>query len=719
VRVKQVCLVHGSVEVVEVPAPTCESRGVLIRTACSLISTGTELSLVGSSGHGLIGRAIANPHMARKAWRTMNDIGVRRTVDLVRARERSLVALGYSAAGEIIEVGSKVQKFRVGDRVACAGAGDANHAEFNFVPQNLVALMPPDLDYQSGSFATLGAIALHGVRRLGPSLGERVVVVGLGLIGQLAAQLLTLSGCQVLGIDPLRSRLDLAARLGVAATARADDPDLRRAVSEWTDGTGADAIFVSANSSDTSLVNRSLDLCRKKGRVILVGDVPIRMNRDKLYRKEIDFLISCSYGPGRYDPRYERQGIDYPLSYVRWTEGRNLGEVLRLIAAGKLRVRELIGPVRPLADAAAAYRDLRGPDPAIAALLDFGRPGQRAAAPDRAIRTAASRPVASGRIVLGVIGAGSFFRSVHLPNINRHPGFQIKWISTRTGPSGAQLAKSEGIPMATTDAREILDDPEVAAVMIATRHDLHARLAIETLRAGKHVFVEKPLGLSVAECRAVTQTVGSSGALLTVGFNRRLAPLAVQAKAAFASTREPKTITYRVNAGALAADHWLLGPEGGGRLFGEGVHFFDFVRWFVDAQPLRVHAEALSRVESGVDRDNISLSLAFADGSVATIVYTTQGAPSLPKERVEIFAAGQAIVIDDFISMEQHGTSAKTGRKQRLRRIDKGHEALLDNFFAAISGRAPLAVAAEDGYWATWCAEQAACSLRAGQPARI
>jgi predicted dehydrogenase/threonine dehydrogenase-like Zn-dependent dehydrogenase len=686
---------------------------VLVRTVCSLISTGTELSVTGSGGSGLIGRAIANPEMVRKAWTKVGQVGVRQTLEFVRARERTLVPLGYSAAGEVVEVGAKVRTFKVGDPVACAGAGDANHAEFNFVPQNLVALLPPGLDYQRGSFATIGAIALHGVRRAAPALGERVVVVGLGLIGQLVAQLLTLSGCQVLGIDPRRTRLGLAASLGIDATAPADEADVDLRVSEWTNGVGADAVLVTASGGRGSLLDRSLGFCRRKGRLVLVGDVPIRISRDKLYRKEVDFLISCSYGPGRYDRRYERRGIDYPLPYVRWTEGRNLAEVLRLIASGKLRVRELVGRVRPLEEAAAAYDDLKGPDPPIAALLDCGRPEPSTTIPARAIRVAPARPVEAGRVVLGVIGAGSFFRAVHLPNLRAHPGFQIKWVATRTGPSGAELAARERIPMATTDAREILDDPEVSAVMIATRHDSHARLAVEAVLARKHVFVEKPLGLSVAECHDVVEAVAASGGLLAVGFNRRLAPLAVRAKTALGSIRGPKTIVYRVNAGALPSDHWLLDDaEGGGRLFGEAVHFFDFVRWLVDAQPLHVHASAIGRGDAGVDQNDVSVAIALSDGSVATIVYTGRGPASLPKERIEIFAGGQGIVIDDFVRMEGHGQGSHGRWDERLRRVDKGHRALLDNFFQAIAGTARLAASAEDGYWATWCAEQAARSLR-------
>lgn len=711
---KQVCLVKGAVEIVDVPAPVCEPGGVLIRTAASLISTGTELSVTGSGGFGLVGRAIANPQMVRKVVAKVGQIGVRQTVNFIRAREDSLVPIGYSAAGEVIEVGSRVRGIAVGDRVACAGAGDANHAEFNVVPQNLVAVMPPAIDYSSAAFATVGAIALHGVRRVNPTLGERVVVVGLGLLGQLAAQLLKLSGCQVLGIDPRPSRLALATSLGADAAVLSTEPGIHQIVAEWTAGVGADAVLITASANDRVLLNRTLDFCRKRGRVVLVGDVPIRMNRDKLYRKEIDFMISCSYGPGRYDVQYERQGVDYPLAYVRWTEGRNLAEILRLIAAGRLRVRELIGTTRPIEQAAVAYQELKGSEPPIAALLEYGH-GSAPARPVHSVRTAVSRAATAGQLVVGVIGAGTFFRSVHLPNLRGRSDVHIKWIATRTGASGAQLAKREQIPMATTDAMEVIGDPDVSAVIIATRHDLHAQLAIAAAEAGKHVFIEKPLGLSVAECERVVKAVADAGVVLAVGFNRRLAPLAVKAKAAFASVREPKTLIYRINAGQLPSGHWLLDEaEGGGRLFGEGVHFFDFARWMFDSRPVSVAAAALGREGTGVDLDNTSVTITFADGSIATIVYTGQGAASLLKERIEIFGGGEAVVIDDFMRLERHGARTTGAKEERLRRMDKGHAALIGNFIAAVNGRATVAASADDGYWATWCAEQAVRRLSRG-----
>ncbi len=712
---KQVCLARGGIAVVDVPPPSCGPGGVLVRTSHSVISTGTEMALTGGGGgEGLVRKALRNPDLVRKVWEKVGTVGLRQTVNLIRSRRESLLPLGYSVAGEVVEVGSGVGHLKVGDRVACAGAGYANHAELNFIPPNLVAVIPEGVPYPDAAFTTLGAITMQGVRRLTPTLGERVVVLGLGLVGQLAAQLLRIAGCRVFGVDVLQARIDLARRLGMEDGMRPDERDLLAAVREWTGGAGADGVVVCASGGDAGLLNRSFDLCRPKGRVVLVGDVPIRIAREKIYRKELDFLISCSYGPGRYDPRYEEQGVDYPLPYVRWTEGRNLGEVLRLVGAGALRVGELVGGTFPIGEASRAYASLQAPERPVAVLLDYGLERRTTAPLPKSVRVVAGAAPSAGQVVLGVIGAGSFFRGVHLPNLKRHGGFFVKRAATRSGLGLRELAARQGIPFVTTDAREILDDPEIGAVFIATRHDLHAALVLDAVGAGKHVFVEKPLALTVAECREIVAAVEKAGVLVTVGFNRRFAPLAGAAKTIVDGVREPKTVVFRVNAGPLPPDHWLRDPvEGGGRLVGEGVHFFDFVRWLVGADPVAVRAAALDRGPSGgVDADNVSVSLAFADGSLGVVLYVSQGHGGLAKERVEIFAGGQAVVIDDFAALEVYGVPG--AKSQRRRAVEKGHAELLANFHDAVKGTAPLGVTALDGYWATWCAEQARRALQGG-----
>lgn len=710
---KQVCLVNGQVSIVDVPAPMCDPGGVLVRTSHSLISTGTELAATAGGGsESLVRKAIANPQLVRRVMEKVSTTGLRDTIALVRARMTATLPLGYSSAGEVIAVGECVRDLKAGDRVACAGAGVANHAEINFVPRNLAALIPDGVTYEQAAFATVAAIALQGVRRLNCAIGERVVVVGLGLIGLLTVQLLRLSGARVLGVEPLKERLDLALALGMeVAVQQGGDCEPEREVSGWTGGAGADGVVICASAGDFSLLNRSLEFCRKKGRLVLVGDVPIRIARDRLYKKEIDFLISCSYGPGRYDPSYELEGHDYPLPYVRWTEGRNIDEVLRLISRGSLSVSGLAVRSFPVDSAADAYSFLRSGSRPIAALIEYGLPPRVEPIQSRRVRIGVASGTASGRIALGVIGAGSHFRGVLLPNLLKQGGFSIKWVSARSGPQLRDLASRHGIPYVTTDAEEILSDPEVKAVLIATRHDLHVPLVIAAARAGKHIFVEKPLGLTVADCERAVSAAEEAGVLLAVGFNRRFSPLARTAKTLLDRFGEPKTILYRVNAGRLLADHWLLDVAvGGGRLRGEGVHFFDFIRYLVGADPMQVRAAALSRGTAGIDPTNVSVNISFADGSLGVVLYTSQGDKGMGKERVEAFGGDRSLVIDDFSSL--HVWGVRDARDMRVRGVAKGHLEILQNFHDAISGKATLEATGNDGYWATWCAEEAERSIR-------
>jgi predicted dehydrogenase/threonine dehydrogenase-like Zn-dependent dehydrogenase len=707
---KQVCLSGGQIAVLEVPAPACAPGGIVVRTSHSLISTGTELSATGGGGReNLLMKAVRNPHLVKKVLEKVGTAGVRQTVDLVRARTSASIALGYSSAGEVVEVGEGVTAFKRGDRVACAGAGYANHAEYNFVPVQLASAIPPPVDYASASFATLGAIALQGVRRLDPTLGEQIVVLGLGLLGQITAQLLKANGCRVFGVDLLPARVDLARGLGMEEGLRAGETDPSAGIMEWTNGAGADGVIVCASGGNVGLLNRSFDLCRRKGRVVLVGDVPIRIAREKIYKKELDFFISCSYGPGRYDRGYEEQGIDYPLAYVRWTEGRNLAEVLRLMASGDLQVAPLVGKTYRAEDAPEAYASLQTGERPIAVLLDYGLTSAPSdAAPGRTVRVAVARS-GEGKLRLGVVGAGGFFRGVHLPAIEKHGHITIATIASRTGLSIRDLAAKYNVPHVTTDPEEIFRDPDIDAVLIATRHNLHAPLAIAAARAGKHVFVEKPMGLSVEECDRILAAVQESGVLLAVGFNRRFSPHARAMKAALDRARGPKTVIYRINAGPLPADHWLHDPrEGGGRLVGEGVHFFDFARWLVGTDPVSVSADAVV-TPAGADADNIIANVRFADGSVAAIAYVSSGHPGARKERVEAFGGGCIAVLDDYRSVEIHGGSPMPAGKSRV--IEKGHAEILDNFYKAVRGSEPLGVTATDGYWATWCAEKAIRSL--------
>ncbi|HEY6099226.1 MAG TPA: bi-domain-containing oxidoreductase, partial [Anaeromyxobacter sp.] len=610
-------------------------------------------------------------------------------------------AIGYSCSGVVLEVAPGVERFAPGDRVACAGMGYANHAAVNVVPANLAARLPESVTFPEGAFATVGAIALQGVRRASPAVGDRVVVLGLGLLGQMTAQIVRAAGAVAIGVDLVGERVRRAVDLGMAEGFAAAERDFVAGVLERTDGHGADAVIVTAAGGDPGLLNRAFDACRKKGRVVLVGDVPIRIARDRIYRKEIDFFISTSYGPGRYDPEYEERGRDYPFAYVRWTEGRNLEETLRLIATGALKVAPLVDAVFPVDRAPEAYAAVVSEARPVGVLLEYGT---TAAAPARGrslVRRAPSAAAAApGRFRVGVVGYGQYFRSVLLSLLKAHGGFALASVCSRNGLAVRQAAEKDGFARGTTDWKELVADPDVDVVYVATRHDQHAPIARAAVEAGKAVFVEKPMTLTAADGRALADLVAERGALLTVGFNRRFSPHAARLKTLLAPIAGPKQMLYRVNAGALPPDNWLLDPdEGGGRLVGEGVHFFDFLAFLAGAAPVRVRGTGLG----GGSRDDASVAIQFADGSVGTLVYTGAGSPAAGKERVEVFAGGATFVLDDFRSLSVSGVAAKG---LETRSVQKGQAEQLQNFFDALSGRADLGVTAEDGWRATWCAEQ-------------
>jgi predicted dehydrogenase/threonine dehydrogenase-like Zn-dependent dehydrogenase len=698
----QVAISGGKVEVAEVPEPPVRAGGVLVRTSHSLISVGTEsAALGGGGGENLLVKALRNPQLVRKVVDRVSSHGLKATAELVRARISTDRAAGYSCAGVVLEVGEGVSLFRAGDRVACCGAGYANHAEVNFVPQNLVAKLPDPVSFEEGAFGTLGAIALQGVRRAAPALGERVVVLGLGLLGQLTAQLLRASGAVTIGVDVRPERVDLAKSLGLTHGFSVRERDFVEGVLERTDGRGADSVIVTAAGGDAGLLNRAFDACRKKGRVVLVGDVPIRIQRDRIYRKELDFLISTSYGPGRYDPEYEEKGNDYPFAYVRWTLGRNLEEVVRLIESGALAVRPLVNATYPVERAADAYGTLASENPPIGVLLSYpSRPDTGTASPRSYAPRRAAAPGSPSARGVGGVGFGEYFRSDLHPLLSRHAGFRLASVCSRNGLTVRRAVEKDGFARGTTDYRELLADPDVGVVFVATRHDQHYPIARAAVEAGRAVFVEKPMTMTAAEGRLLADLVAERKALLTVGFNRRCSPHAARLKELLAPIASPKTMLYRVDAGALAPDHWIRDPvEGGGRLLGEGVHFFDLLAFLAGAPPVRVTASS----PGGASQDEAVATVEFGDGSVGTLVYTTGGSTKPGKERVEVFAGGTTFVLDDYRTLTVHG---RDDRGVRTAKVAKGQPEQLENFYRALRGEEDLAVTAEDGYRATWCAEQ-------------
>lgn len=702
---QQVVVVGGEIRVVDVPPPALRPGAVRVRTAFSLVSAGTESAGLAGGG-GLLGKAMRNPDLVRKVLQRVSSHGLGSTASLVRDRLNQEMPTGYSCAGTVTAVGEGVTRFREGDRVACAGAGYANHAAVNVVPVNLVAPVPPGVGFEDAAFATLGAIALHGVRRAAVSLGDRVAVLGLGLLGQLTCQMLRAAGCVVVGCDVRRDRVDRASSLGLRDGFAVTERELVPGVLERTGGRGADAVIVTAAAPDAGLLNRACEATRRKGRVVVVGDVPLRVFRDRIYAKEIDLLIATSYGPGRYDPDYEERGHDYPFGYVRWTEGRNLEEVLRLIDVGSLAVRPLVDVSVPVADAVEAYRRLSEEPRPIGVLLGYPEAEtETKVSPTLYLPRRAPGPTVEKGIGVGVIGYGAYLRSVLLPILRREAGFRLRAVCARTGTSVRHAVEHDGFERGTTDHRELLADPEVDLVLVATRHDLHYPLASAALAAGKGVFVEKPMTRLAEEGRKLVAQVEETGKLLTVGFNRRFSPHVTRLRELLLPIAGPKTLSYRVNAGPLPKDHWLLDPEeGGGRLLGEGVHFFDLLAFLAGSEPVHVEAAA----PRGNERDEAVVCLAFADGSVANLVYSGAGSTDLGKERLEVLAGGASFVLDDFRRLHVHGLSVK-GLSTRT--VEKGQPQQIANVLAAFSGQADLGVTAADGLRATWCAEQALASI--------
>jgi predicted dehydrogenase/threonine dehydrogenase-like Zn-dependent dehydrogenase len=684
---KQVVLRNGQPLVTEVPAPSPQAGRVLVANAASVISSGTERAAISDGGGSLPMRAVRNPDLVALTLRHAREHGIRETVGLVRNAVSDDTVLGYASAGTVLDSGG-LGDFSVGQAVACAGAGRANHAEVVSVPGNLLAPVPQGVPLRDAAFTTLGAIAMQGVRRAEASLGERIVVVGLGLLGLLSVQILRAAGCAVLGVEPDTSRRELGLRLG-AERALAPADSVSR-VREWAGGVGADTVIVTAAASSSTIVNDAVAMVRRKGRVVPLGDVGLAFDRDPLYQREADVLISTSYGPGRYDPLYEDAGVDYPLAYVRWTENRNMGEFLRLLAAGLVTVEPLIGLELPVERALDAYSALRSQPPPLAAVLRYPGSGERpASAPESEtvrVSSAARRARSGGShlVRVGVVGPGSFLRAVHLPNLRADGAAPIVAVAARRGTVATGVARAAGGEVeAFTDWRRVVEHPNVELVLVGTRHDSHAEIAAAALRAGKAVLVEKPLGLTREQIDDVWEAGGGEGAPLAIGFNRPLAPLSQRLHEELAHVSRPLQVIIRVNA-PLPAEHWLNDPDqGGGRILGEGCHFLDYANWLCGV-PVSVCGAAAR--ESGNVRtvQSASITVSYESGSVASLHYSGLGPASLPKERIEVLAGGRAWVLDDFQRLTCFdGDGSRTFEKGRG---DKGHAALMRHVLATCRG---------------------------------
>ncbi len=654
---KQVLVKDGSVVVQEVPMPTVGRRNILVRVAHSCVSVGTELAGVRMSGLPLYRRALRQPENVRKVLDMVKDQGLSRTIDRVRGKLSSGVPTGYSASGVVIAVGEDVVGFAIGDKVACAGAGIANHASFIDVPINLAVKLPDNLGTERACTVTLGAIALQGVRRCEPTLGERIVIVGLGLLGQLTAQMLKANGCCVIGIDPDPSRVNLALTCGMDYGLDSNAEDYVAQVLRLTDGMGADAVIITAATSSDEVVSQSFRSCRRKGRVILVGDVGLNLNRSDFYNKEIDFRISTSYGPGRYDPVYEEGGQDYPFAYVRWTENRNMSAYLDMLADGRIQLDLLAGESFSIEDAPRAYEALKtGSHTKLVVTLSYPHDAVEV----RTIKMPTVMQGQTGRIKVGLAGAGGFAQGMHLPNmVKLRDYYELRGVMSRTGANATAVAMQNHAAYATTDYEEILADPEIDLVLIATRHDLHTDMALRALKVGKHVLLEKPMALTEAEIgqyESFYSSIGENAPILMTGFNRRFSPALVQAKKLLGKRTTPLMIYYRMNAGFIPREHWVHGPEGGGRNIGEGCHIYDVFQYLTSARPIDVQAATINaNGKQWGNNDNFIATISYDDGSVCSLTYTALGDKEFPKEQMEIFSDGKVLSLNDYQELKVSG----------------------------------------------------------------
>jgi predicted dehydrogenase/threonine dehydrogenase-like Zn-dependent dehydrogenase len=708
----------------DVPAPPCPAGSLLVRNAFSAISSGTEGARVALSKKSLLAKARERPDLARQVVDRARSEGIRATREAVKRKLSEPVAVGYSSAGKVVEVGHAVSGFDVGDPVACAGGGHANHAELVSVPTNLCAKVPEGVSLETASMTTIASIALHAIRLADTHVGDRVAVVGFGLVGQIAVRLLHASGAEVIALDIDATRVGRASQAGARA-AFVVDADVTRRVREATSGQGVDSAVVTATSTSNDPLITAAEIARDRGTIVLVGDVSVDLPRSLMYEKELSFRVSRSYGPGRYDRAYEELGLDYPIGYVRWTEKRNMEAILELEGSGRLDLSDLVEEIVPVEEAVRAYDRLAGPAkdrPQGALLLAYA--GDFEPSEVETLTVDAPRP--SGRpttvarpspVRIGLIGPGSFASRVLIPAF-LEAGAQLEIVGGGSGPAAEAATRELGFSRTAPDGAAVISDENVDAVVVATRHAAHAELSIQALQAGKHVFCEKPLALTRDELEAVLASATGSHGIIAVGFNRRFSPLLGQVREFLAGPPRQLAASYRVSAGRLEKGHWTHElDEGGGRILGEVCHFVDSLRFIADAEVELVHATAYGDPQAPLQaRDNIAVNLAFADGSIGTILYVADGSPAVPKERLEVYTADRTAILDDYRVLELLGPRGT--RKVGSRRRDKGHRREVDAFLRGVErGEPPVAL--EEIVNVSLATLAVVESVRSGRPVRV
>lgn len=678
----QAILRKGRVTGEEVPLPSISEGAALVKVLYSCISAGTESASIQTSKKSLIRRALEQPENVKKVIQMARSASILETFQKVKKRWEMGAVLGYSLSGVILGLGKGTKDLKVGDRVACAGSGIANHAEYVDVPANLMVRIPDGVDFREASTVALGSIAMQGVRRATVAVGEYVVIFGLGVIGQIAIQIAKNAGARVIGIDLDERRLRVAKENGADFVLNPEESDAAGEVIHFSDGYGADKVIFTAATESSTPLHQAFQMTRKKGTVVLVGVSGMEIKREDLYPKELDFLISTSYGPGRYDDEYERSGLDYPYPYVRWTENRNMQEYLRELAERKINLKNLIEKIYPIEGVGEAYEELQKPSRPLMVLLEYHQdlPEDVPALYQKESKILIDRGIRKKGVVnVAIVGAGSFATSVHLPNLVKlEEKFRIHAIMAKTPHKSKEVAQQYHAHYATCNIDDILNDREIDLVLIATRHNLHGPYVLKALQAGKNVFVEKPLCIKEEELKAIQdfyhsqgKTQGSQYPLLMVGFNRRFSKYAQEAKRHVVKRINPLFMHYRVNAGFIPLEHWVHGEEGGGRIIGEVCHFIDLFTFFAECKVKAIYTTTLTpKTKSFSSDDNRVVVLNYEDGSIATLEYFATGSKEFPKEYVEVHFDEKTIIIDDFKSLKGFGVKA---REIKERVPDKGH----------------------------------------------
>lgn len=682
-------LKNGEMKLVEAPWPTLRDGWIMVRNHFSLVSAGTEGKTVSDARKGFIGKALSRKNEVEKVIKSAKTNGLMKTYRMVMDKLDAPVALGYSCAGEVIAVGSGITDIRKGDFVACGG-NTANHSEIVTVPRNLCAIIPDGVSAEEACMTTMGSIALQGIRQAELRLGECCVVIGLGLLGQLTLQMLEASGVKGIGIDIDAGQVEASRKAGLQAFHRNND-FLNEAILSASGGIGADAVIITAGSSSDDPVNLAGELCRQKGKVIIVGAVPTGFRRQEYFRKELDLRMSCSYGPGRYDSDYEESGIDYPVGYVRWTENRNMQAFLQLLADGKVKTAPLISHRFAFADAKDAYNLIVGRTERFTGIV-LGYDISKNLSKSK-IEFSSNPVLHPARPVTGVAGAGSYAQNVLLPSITEFT--TLKGIVTSKPHTAEHIAGKYGFAYCSGDFNDLIQDRDINSVVITTRHDSHAEMVIQALTGGKNVYVEKPLCMNPAELEEIRAAFEKSGKILMTGFNRRFSPLSVQLKEELNKLSGlPIAIQYRINAGVVPPSHWIHDPlKGGGRLIGEVCHFIDYCTFLTGSQPESVSAISIPDINH--QNDTLQVSISFRNGSIASVNYFSNGSKKVSKEHIEVFYSGKTAVIDDFTSLTLHGEKSVT---TKLASQDKGHKSSFREFFAAISKGSTPPISFEDQY---------------------